>query len=1053
MRYPTIKRKISKRSDFGLFNPCASDDNQVAFERLRAEGAIPMVVDMSPDEQPPGEILQPEIAEADERRQLAVLRDADKSMRDYVEHYITVGGAPFQFISELPGIGGKKVIHDRSYLLPLYEMAREYPQGSRNQVWCCGRQVEKSVDSSAKVLIAGGSWVAAKDITEGSLVIAVNEVTLESVVRPVTWKSKTYTKPGVRVTTRQGHTATFGPEHPLFIQARWVEARNVRVGDRIAVLSGYAIQDASHSDRDLAAARVLGWLVSEGSVAAHSRVDRCFHNADQDAVVDFTQSLQVIYPAASWRTETDRRRTVPCYAVHLHRETSRALSEFLPIYRTSFDQRVPPWIYSQGNKVRAEFLNRLWGGDGSCFKPNDHKYDITYTSVSKDLCRDLQALLWGFKIPTSIRSFVPTLYKGTGHVAWQIRVETQRGITRFLTEIGAFKKPLPLPTSVSNNNRDTLPIEAVQSDIDFAYAGVREIAFQKRGDCSLKAHGLRGTLKYPPTREKIDAYRSAFDAMGIDASALERWDSEDVFWDEVVSVEEVGDISCVDFTVEKNHTFIVEGLVTHNSTTQSAKSLVLGALFPAYQTLYVAPRFDQVTVFSSQRFKPMAEDSKPLWDEGLLRPSKTLWQVGAKELLNRSFYNFRSCYTTADGCRGITAQALLIDEIQDIISDNVPILEKCQAHWGWETGLRHRMYAGTPKTTNNTLTRRYRQSCQFEWIVRCAHCGFDNFLDEKVIGLKGYICTKCGGDIVMALGRWVPMNPAALDVSWGFRIPQMMVPYVTHADVLSQLEDPNISRLKFNNETLGLPYDEGELILTEAIMLKACEANRINMTPAQLGMIAKSGTPVFAGIDHGSAEGNSPSFTVLVMGTVDSNGRLQVQHITKFTGKLAALAPQPGILNQMLREAGVTLVFSDWGFGAHQNARLTDEFGWARGSARNMLAEVMYVSQRQIAIFDPVAGRYKVDRNQSMIACIDDIKMGRLLFFKADAMKPFVNDFTTIYTEYNDKYGTTKFDHKDPDDVFHATNLCRLAALTFRGQLVQTVIPDIGSVDPTRLGY
>jgi hypothetical protein len=155
----------------------------------------------------------------------------------------------------------------------------------------------------------------------------------------------------------------------------------------------------------------------------------------------------------------------------------------------------------------------------------------------------------------------------------------------------------------------------------------------------------------------------------------------------------------------------------------------------------------------------------------------------------------------------------------------------------------------------------------------------------------------------------------------------------------------------------------------------------------------------------------------------------------------------------MLREAGVTLVFSDWGFGAHQNARLTDEFGWARGSARNMLAEVMYVSQRQIAIFDPVAGRYKVDRNQSMIACIDDIKMGRLLFFKADAMKPFVNDFTTIYTEYNDKYGTTKFDHKDPDDVFHATNLCRLAALTFRGQLVQTVIPDIGSVDPTRLGY
>lgn len=496
------------------------------------------------------------------------------------------------------------------------------------------------------------------------------------------------------------------------------------------------------------------------------------------------------------------------------------------------------------------------------------------------------------------------------------------------------------------------------------------------------------------------------------------------------------------------------GRQVEKSTSQSAKAITLGIVFPAYKTLYVAPRFDQVSVFSSQRFKPMAEDSQALWDEGYLRPSKTLWQVGAKEFLNRSFYNFRSCYMTADGCRGITAQNLLIDELQDIISDNIPVLEECQSHWGWETGLRFRLYAGTPKTSNNPLSKRYRQSTQFEWIIRCSHCRNNNFPDEKIVGLKCYICTKCGKEIFMADGRWVPMNPAALNKCWGFRISQMMVPFKTHADILSKVEDQNISRLKLFNETFGLPYDEGELLLTEEIMRARCEPKRVNQTPAQVRLIANTGTPIFAGIDYGSGEGDNPSFTVLALGTMDNTGILRILHLLKFTGRLVASEPQPRMLNQMMRDAGVTLAFADWGFGAHQNARLcSPEFGWSRGRGRNMLGEVQYCSQRQLAVFDPVSGRYKIDRNQSMIAAIDDIKQGRILFFRQEDMAPFIPDFITIYTEYNETYGTTKFDHVDPDDAFHAVNLCRLAALTYRGTLVPSTMTQLNDIDPNKLGY
>ena len=495
------------------------------------------------------------------------------------------------------------------------------------------------------------------------------------------------------------------------------------------------------------------------------------------------------------------------------------------------------------------------------------------------------------------------------------------------------------------------------------------------------------------------------------------------------------------------------GRQVEKSTTQSAKSIVLGVMFPAYKTLYIAPRFDQVSVFSNQRFKPMAEDS-PEMRNGIIRPSKHLWQVGAKEFLNRSFFNFRSCYATADGSRGISAHHLMIDELQDIISDNIPVLEECQSHYGWETGLRFRSYAGTPKTTNNPLSRRYRTSAQFEWLTKCQHCHHWNFPDEKIIGLNFYICTRCGKEIhPQTHGKWVPMNQAALDKCWGFRLPQIVVPFKTHADIKEKMDDPNISQLKFFNECLGLPYDEGEIVLTDRDIQRACEGEPPMMTPRQIAMRSRVGTPIFAGLDHGTGEGDNPSFTVLVIGSFDSNFVFHIHYLKKFTGKDVALAPQPGIVNSICDEAGVRWLMADWGFGAHQNARMVDEYGWDWVEGQRVMLQCQYVKQRQKATFDSKGFKYLVDRNQSMMDVIDAIRATKIRFPRWEDMKPFAQDFTTIYVEYNETFGTMKYDHVDPDDAFHATNLAYMAALQYYGRLVHTETTNLDGIDPEDMGY
>lgn len=494
------------------------------------------------------------------------------------------------------------------------------------------------------------------------------------------------------------------------------------------------------------------------------------------------------------------------------------------------------------------------------------------------------------------------------------------------------------------------------------------------------------------------------------------------------------------------------------STTQSAKSIVLGAGITAFKTLYVAPRFDQVSVFSNQRFRPMAEDSEALMAEGLIKPrsSKHLWQVGQKEFMNRSFFNFRSCYMTADGCRGISAHHLMIDEIQDIISDNIPVLEECQSHYGWETGLRFRSYAGTPKTNNNALTRRYRQSAQFEWLTRCEACAHWNYPDAKIIGLKSYVCTRCGKPIdPHRTGRWVVLHRDKLDLCWGFRIPQMIVPFKTHADIYQKMTDPNISSLRFHNEVLGLPYDEGEIVLTEADLRRACQPSGAmrELTHWALWSL-NTGTPLFAGLDYGTGEGDHPSYTVLSLGYFDSDFVFRVVYIKRFVGREAALAPQPELVDALCRTANVRMMMADWGFGAHQNARLVAEYGWDWTHGDRVLMQAMYVRQRMRARFDHVSYRYLLDRNESMASVIDAIRTRRMRFdFGFEALEPYASDFTTIYIEYDDTRGTAKYDHVEPDDVFHSVSYAYFAGLQYYNRLVPPNVPTADDINPDELGY
>ena len=301
------------------------------------------------------------------------------------------------------------------------------------------------------------------------------------------------------------------------------------------------------------------------------------------------------------------------------------------------------------------------------------------------------------------------------------------------------------------------------------------------------------------------------------------------------------------------------GRQVEKSTLLGNKSLAYCALISSFNVLYVSPTNLQTKTFSQDRLKEPIETSSRLkaWTTTQLSDN-----IFLKKFVNRSQLTLRYAYHNADRVRGIPADLILVDEVQDIITDNLPVIEECASHSIYKLFL----YSGTPKSLDNPLEKYWtEQSTQNEWVVPCEHHGVPgdpstwhwNILGEGNIGLGGLVCSKCGKPIVAMHphAQWASMNPSVFgrlkQPFEGYRIPQLMVPWLDWHELLDKRtkQSPTV----FNNEVLGLSYDSGNRPLTRQDIIANCSPGLL-MTESNLIKIKQhlgTASPIFAGIDWG----------------------------------------------------------------------------------------------------------------------------------------------------------------------------------------------------------
>ena len=481
---------------------------------------------------------------------------------------------------------------------------------------------------------------------------------------------------------------------------------------------------------------------------------------------------------------------------------------------------------------------------------------------------------------------------------------------------------------------------------------------------------------------------------------------------------------------------------------QVEKSTLLGNIIltysctvPGYKTLYVSPSATQTKTFSSDRIKEPIETSPVLKSYTTNALSMNILE---KQFVNRAKITMRYAFLNADRTRGIPAWLLALDELQDIMADNIPVIEQCTSHA--PENLKRFIYSGTPKGLDNPLEY-YRSgvskdgrpmSTQGEWVVPCDFCGSKagagrhwNILGERNIGRKGLICEKCGNII----------NPMHPDAQWAqgcadgifesYRIPQLMVPWRPWDEIL--LDYGRYSRDKFYNEVLGISYDSGLRPLSLGQIKDCCNPN-ITMHPDRIEKLRKEllqGREVFAGIDWGTGEN---SYTVMSLGYYEDM-TFRIFWIHRFTGEDVDPQIQLAKMISIIKAFNCRIIATDYGGGFSSNNVLIREFGPAR------LHKFQYQARVKKKIYrDDRLARFLVHRTEIMSDIFNAIKRKQLEFPRwEEFQQPYAQDMQNIYSEYNETLRMLQYSHRPdrPDDAFHSILYC------FVGSMIVRPRPDI----------
>ncbi|QYX33446.1 replicative DNA helicase [Sphaerospermopsis torques-reginae] len=355
-------------------------------------------------------------------------------------------------------------------------------------------------------------------------------------------------KPVFRVTTRLGRSIETTITHPYLTINGWQRLENLKIGDKIAVPRKIDVF-GKETIRECEV-KLLAYLIGDGNLT--NSTPR-FTNSNSLLQADFSQAV------AEFGGLTVRSST--------NKSSKNSLTNWLEELglwgKDAHAKTVPSIIFKLERSQISLFLNRLFATDGWATLLNSGQSQLGYATVSEKLARQIQHLLLRFGIIATLKKR-SVKYQNTRRPAWQLDITDALSIKNFISEIGIFGKEAALAKVTAaisekryQTNRDLIPVE-IWEQIAAAKGNESWSSLAQRA-------GIKNYTNIHVGKRALKRERLWILATALDNLPLQNLANSDVYWDEIISIESVGNQQVYDLTIPETHNFIANDICVHNT--------------------------------------------------------------------------------------------------------------------------------------------------------------------------------------------------------------------------------------------------------------------------------------------------------------------------------------------------------------------------------------------------------------------------------------------------------------------------------------------------------
>ena len=370
------------------------------------------------------------------------------------------------------------------------------------------------------------------------------------------------------ITTRTNRQIKATKDHLFYTLLGWQKLEKFKAGDRIGLANKLPLSHTSNVPE--AKIKLAAYLIGDGHLSTKHSANSYFCNSDLELIADFNRCSEELFGSAApidSQVHSDKK-TVHYARIGFLSNFNSWVDDNLKRAH-SRDKEIPSWVFSLDIQQLKLFLGVLWSTDGSFDTVTGH---TAYNSTSEKLVKQIQHLLLRLGI-VALFNIKRITYNNKPYISYRAQVTGREDVIKFYQLINPHLSTAKskyaqacyeaVEHKTKNYSKHTIPKEVIELIREEKYrSGTtwREIDTAVGLAKGTMSSGLN--FKQPNrslARHRVQKFATAFSSKELNNIA-----QAEVFWDEIVSIEYVGEEEVFDLTIPEHHNFIANDFIAHN---------------------------------------------------------------------------------------------------------------------------------------------------------------------------------------------------------------------------------------------------------------------------------------------------------------------------------------------------------------------------------------------------------------------------------------------------------------------------------------------------------